>query len=220
MRSYCDDLQGFVRHEEQMELKLKTKTFKNPEAKNSFMHKKGFEVGISFFVTLVIALIVFGFAMSFAFKFFGKAKQYQKQLDQNTRAQLEALIINSAERVAVYPTQVELHGGETEIIGIGVLNILEPPPPERIFVIKVNCSKFIYTDGNAADDTIRDEECEKIKIVYLPDITLKTNANQIMSISIRNTGALRGTFILDAKVTTAGLTQVYGGIQKIYLKSL
>ena len=182
------------------------------------MRKKGFEVGINFFVTLIIALVVFGFAMSFAFRFFGKAKEYQAQLDQNTRAQLESLIINSGDRVAAYPTQVELHGGETQIIGIGILNILGVP---KTFNVNVSCTKLIYTDGTAETNpaTIA-EECAKIKIVYLPTHELKNNANEIFSVSIRNTGALRGTYILDAKVTYSGGAEAYGGIQKIYLKSI
>jgi len=186
------------------------------------MSKKGFEVGISFFVTLVIALVIFGFAMSFAFRFFGKAKEYQRELDQNTRAQLESLIINSGDRVAVYPTQTELHSGETEVAGLGILNVLNTAT-ENTFTLEVNCTKLIYNDGTAAGPDETETECAKIKLVYLSEYIIKNNDNIITSIAIKNTGAVLGTYIIDARVTTPdaeGVTQVYGGVQKIYLKSI
>lgn len=198
---------------------LNQKHLKIKAYKHLFMKKKGIEVGINFFIGLIIALVVFGFAMSFAFKFFGKAREYQRELDQNTKAQIESLIINSGDRVVAYPTQVELHSGQSEIIGLGILNILGKT---ETFNIITNCTKLIYADGTTANEEQTQEECSKIKIVHVKSVELKNNVNQITSITIKNEGAARGTYIIDIKVIPSTMPElgVYGGIQKVYLKSV
>jgi len=179
------------------------------------MNKKGIEIGITFLVTLIIALVVFGFAIAFAFKFFGKAKEYQSQVDQNTRSQIEGLIVNSGGRVAVYPTQISLHSGEDEIAGIGILNIRGS---DTNFTINVNCTEVVFGNGTSR---INPPECDNVKITYIKQYTIKNNNNEIVPVVIKNSGAVIGTYIIDARVTyQGGAGDVYGGVQKIYLKSI
>ncbi len=188
------------------------KRFKKKKQKKSGMKKKGIEVGINFFVILIISLVVFIFAMTFAFRFFGKAEEYKRQVDENTRREIENLVISQGNKVAVYPTQLELRRGESESIGIGILNT----GFERTFQINHSC-KYVGEEGTG-------NQCDDITVVYLQaGISLKPNEDEIQAVSIRNAGAYRGTYILsfDVKYPPAGQgTQTqYGDIQKVYVTS-
>ncbi|MBW3022833.1 hypothetical protein KY308_01905, partial [Candidatus Woesearchaeota archaeon] len=86
--------------------------------------------------------------------------------------------------------------------------------------------KLIYSDGIEAD--LRDPldpastpiQCDDLGLVYLKEFTIKSNDNEITPVSIKNNGAYRGTYIIDVKVTYLGSTAPYGGVQKVYVKSI
>ncbi len=179
------------------------------------MRKKGFEVGISFFVTLVISLAVFILSMSLAFNSFNKANQFQRDIDQNSRREIENLIINQGQKVAIYPSQAELYSGKSEIIGLGIFNNLDN---EKIFSLAVNCTKYIQPDGSAGGVG----NCSRIQILFTPkSVNIKANDNFIYGISVQNKAAARGQYIVNAVVTYPdGATAVqHGEIQKIYVIS-
>ena len=179
------------------------------------MKKKGFEVGVNFFVMLIISLAVFILSMSLAFNSFNKAAQFQKDIDQNTRREIENLIINQGQKAAIYPSQAELYSGKSEVIGLGIFNNLED---EKDFSLAVTCTKYIQPDGTEGGIG----NCSMIQILFTPpSVSIKANGNFIYGISIQNKAAARGQYIINAVVTYSdnGIARQHGEVQKIYIVS-
>lgn len=178
------------------------------------MKKKGMEISINFLVMIIISLVVFIFGMVFAFRFFGQAEDYKSKVDQDTRREIESLVIGQGGKVAAYPTQIQLNSGKNEIIGVGVASIGQEF--EKTFSLNISCVKYI-TNSEALGG---EGNCSKITILYTPtDISLTPNADYIYAIYIKNNNAPLGTYIINARVTAEGIGQ-YGEIQKIYVKSI
>jgi len=184
------------------------------------MRKKGIEIGINFLVVIIISLVVFITGLVFAFNFFGKAQTYQNQVDQNTRREIENTIINQGNRVAAYPTQIELFAGKDETIGLGVFSIGFTASTD--FTLDVSCDKFIKTDQSEGD-YLATSACPKIQILYAPKtVAINPNGDNVYAIYIKNTGAQQGTYIINGRVTykdSNNIDQQYGDVQKIYLRA-
>ena len=183
------------------------------------MKKKGVEISIRFLVTIIIALIVFIFALTFAFRFFGQAEDYQRKVEQSTRTEIERIMINQGHKVAAYPTQIELYSGDSETIGLGIFSINYDS--EKTFNLAVDCVKFINTSEREEDmSNTYGNTCGAIDILYTPaSVKIEPNEDHIYAIYIKNDGAWRGTYILNAVVTVDNEPGVYGNVQKIYIKS-
>jgi hypothetical protein len=177
------------------------------------MKKKGMEISINFLVMIVISLVIFIFAITFAFRFFGSAEKYRQQVDENTRKEIENIMINQGYKVAAYPTQIELYPGKDDIIGLGVFSVNFDS--NETFELNVSCTKYIKTDGTAGGDG----NCSKITILYTPKtVDIKPNSDYVYAVYIKNNAAQRGTYILNARVVAEG--SQYGDVQKIYVKSV
>ena len=182
------------------------------------MKKKGLEISINFLVMIIISLVIFIFALTFAFRFFGQAEEYQKKVDQNTRQQIQDLIINQGQRVAAYPTQTDLYPSKDEVIGLGVYSIGFNGP--KTFNLFVNCTKYIYANGSSAEPDIIQEQCSNSSwtVLYSPtSVDLKPEGDYVFTIYIKNKGAWRGTYIFNGVVTVDN--GIYGSVQKIYVNA-
>ncbi len=174
------------------------------------MNKRAIEVGINFIVILIIAIVVFGLGLNFAFKFFKKAEEFREEIDQRTRQEIESLIVGSGAKVAIYPTQLTLYGGQKATIGIGILNVLNE---EKTFILNVECSKRV------SDSTIEDCNKEKMRTAFFAEHPIKPNEHKITSALITNDGAPFGTYIMDIKVEYGSPPISYGDqVYKVYVK--
>jgi len=173
------------------------------------------EISINFLVMIIISLVIFIFGLIFAFRFFGQATSYQKQVDQNTRKEIENIIINQGNRVAAYPTTISLLPGKDDIVGLGIFSI--GFNDSAVFSMSANCVKYINTQDMEEDSTLPNT-CPKITILYTPpSVTIKPNSDFVYAIYIKNTGAWPGLYVINARVVTG--TQQYGDIQKIYVRT-
>jgi hypothetical protein len=173
------------------------------------MKKKGFELSINFLVALIITLVVFMFAVSFAYKFFGKSEELQAKIDQRTKAELQTLIASQGMKVAIYPTQIETTRGKTVTLGVGILNVVGS---ETEFDVTMACTKFI------SESNVIQQPCPQgIKSIIQPSIVIKNNKDGTVAGAIStNSSAPLGTYIFDITVKY-GNTE-YGGLQKVYVK--
>lgn len=183
------------------------------------MNKKGIEISVKFLISIILALVVFIFAMTFAFRFFGSAEDYRDKVEQSTRQEIESMMINQGQKVAAYPTQIELYPSKSENIGLGIFSVNRNDA--ETFKLNVSCAKYLDPSDVAldlSDPEIKQNTCDKIKILYVPhEIELQPNANHIFNIYVENNNAWRGTYVINGEVVVGG--QKYGSVQKIYLKA-
>jgi len=104
------------------------------------MEKRGaIGLSINVLVVVIISLVILGFGIYLLYQFIGGAEDIKQNLDQRTKLELERLLVNLGEGVALPLHQATVSRGETHVFGIGVLNIggvgdkfhLEITPPEK-----------------------------------------------------------------------------------------
>jgi len=180
------------------------------------MRKKGLEISINFLVMIIISLVIFIFALMFAFRFFGQAEQYQKKIEQSTRQELENLIINQGYKVAAYPTQLELHSGKDAVVGVGIFSVGFEGDKE--FLVNISCAAYINMSERLEPPHDDPKKCGALTVFYSPpSIKIGPNKDYIYSVYIKNNGAWRGTYVINAEVKVEGAR--YGDVQKIYVRA-
>jgi hypothetical protein len=98
------------------------------------LNKKAFEVSINFIVVLIISLLVFVFGLYITNKFFGQAEAVKRDIDLETRQQIEKLL-DDGSRVAIPLNRRTIRRGHSDTFGMGILNVLGGSP--TIFTVKV-----------------------------------------------------------------------------------
>ncbi|MFH1317117.1 MAG: hypothetical protein ABII01_06360, partial [Candidatus Woesearchaeota archaeon] len=109
------------------------------------MKKKGIELSVNFMVTLIIIIIIFGLSIVIVRKFFLEAYRIQDELDKKTLERINTLL-NRGEVVVVWERQATIPVKESEIFGIGVLNLGNDG--EDIFHLNIRAQKGYNEDGN------------------------------------------------------------------------
>ena len=159
------------------------------------LKKRGFELSVSFLVMLILTLAVFGMGIYLVNKFFGSTKEMQANLDQQTSAQLEALM-DDGSKVAVPINKKEVKLGEQTVFGVGVLNTLGT---EKEFNISVTYSTGLNKNNEKID--LDEAEWSKWMLYEEEPFTLKNNEKKKLPILIRIPGkAAAGRYVFDIEV--------------------
>ena len=86
--------------------------------------KKGLELSINFFVTLIIIIVIFSGSLFFIRNFFRAATQIGEQIDRDTEAQIRALFSGGGV-IALPFNKHTIKRGKEEVYWLGILNIDE-----------------------------------------------------------------------------------------------
>ena len=159
------------------------------------------------------------------YQFIKGAEGTKAVLDSKTNAELERLLVDQGQMVALPLQRVELNGGESHLFGIGILNI---GGVGSLFKITAELSQA--TDEFEKDMELGDAEKQQITQRWLlydtSELLLEENENRKESISVTvPKDALKGEYIFNVKVwytspAPAGGVQdsQYGNTQKFYVK--
>ena len=86
--------------------------------------KKGdISLSMNFLVVIIISIVVLGMGLTLLYKLFSTAEEQKAQLDAKTEDELRRLLIDQGKQVALPFNTVSLHGKESYIFGLGILNI-------------------------------------------------------------------------------------------------
>ena len=88
------------------------------------MQKKG-AIGLSMnvIVVIIISLVILGMGVTMLYSFIGGASDIKTKLDARTDAELERLLVNQGQMVALPLHVADIERGDLHIFGIGILNI-------------------------------------------------------------------------------------------------
>lgn len=114
------------------------------------MNKRGFEISISTIVWLIITLVIFSGSIYFIKEFFLKATGFEKQIDSDTRKQIENLI-RDGKTVAIPINKKTVNRGTGTTYWLGVQNILSKETPFSIAVEFDKAYDFREREIQAAD---------------------------------------------------------------------
>ncbi len=87
--------------------------------------RKGMELPISMIVILILSILVFTFGITMVFKFFKGATEASAQIDKATQDQINAILREGNELVAVPKSLATARTGQDATFAIGIRNIEE-----------------------------------------------------------------------------------------------
>ncbi len=176
------------------------------------MNKKAaVSLPINLMVVLIISLVILGLGVVLLYKFIGEAEKVKADLDQKTSEELERLLVDQGQMVALPLHVTYLNPGEDHIFGIGILNI----NPADTFIIEVGLSSAADSQGNSILET----QAKTSEWLLYPTnpITIKENEHvkEGILVSVPKT-AEKGQYIFNVIIRDADGNQ-YGNTQKFYV---
>ena len=176
--------------------------------------KAAIGLSINTLVVVIISLVILGSGITMLYKFIGGAEDIKGQLDSKTNEELERLLVNQGERVALPLNSVTIPKDEGHVFGIGILNIAE----KADFTVVVGLSKFINANGEIVEiNPSKETEILEWLLYNSEPITLGENEHykESIMVNVPNT-ATEGQYIFKAQIMMNEV-ESYGNIQKFYV---
>jgi len=179
------------------------------------MSKKGaIELSMSTLVIVIISLVVLGLGVKLLYSFVSSGEQLKGQLDEQTEAELQRLLVDQGKQVALPLHQATLAGGESHVFGIGILNI---GGVGDSFKLQVDLSQMI--DPQQVPITTSNSQRQYILswLIYNnEDMVIKESEHRSEPILVNiPNDAAKGIYIFDAKILAQN--NLYGNVQKFYV---
>jgi len=167
--------------------------------------KKGLQLSATFLVLLVIIITIFIGSLYFLKQFFTGAEQLKAEIDQSTRAEIEAMLREPGSKVAIPINKATLKRGQSNIFGLGIRNVGAP----KTFHVTIQ-SGGAYKD-NQPIDLLSTLHVENNWLLYdAGPYPLTANAYEAVPIALRvgnemNPGFAteKGTYVFNVCVWTA-----------------
>jgi len=183
------------------------------------MNKKA-AIGLSIntLVVIIISLVILAGGISLLYKFIGGADDLKSQLDEQTKAELERLLVNQGKQVALPLHVADVYSGEQHVFGLGILNIGGEDIGNQ-FSIMVGLSKATDGQNNEITLSVKDD-AEQWYLFEKETMIIEEGEHRKESIhvSVPN-DALKGQYIFNVKVlhTPGDEDAQYGNTQKFYV---
>ncbi len=87
------------------------------------MDRKGLELSMTIIVTIIISIIIFIGGISMVWKFFASAEEIKGGIEKQTQNQIEALLRQGTEIVAIPINTKQVQTGREATFGLGIRNI-------------------------------------------------------------------------------------------------
>ncbi len=166
------------------------------------MNKRGFELSVNFIVTLILAIVVLSFGIYFVRLIYEGSTEMKMVLDQQTEMELERLM-DSGEKITLYPGRRTVDNGKMASFGLGVLNVVGGT---ETFKVKI-------TSGMAGSDITWVQTSEGPNEFPL---NIANNAKKKILIGITPTSG-SGTYVFNVDVEKSDGTP-YDFTHKIYVE--
>ncbi|PIN74369.1 hypothetical protein COV20_00400 [Candidatus Woesearchaeota archaeon CG10_big_fil_rev_8_21_14_0_10_45_16] len=176
------------------------------------MNKKGaIGFSVNLLVTIIISLVILGAGITLLYQFIGGAEDIQTGLDERSEQELERLLTNQGQQVAISLHTTTIERGQSHVFGIGILNIGEA----RDFTVTIEPPQQVIVNNQA--QPLAEPDKTLTWLLYDPGpFHLSQNENTKEAILIKpDTAAITGQYIFTVRVF-AGEDQ-YGNVQKIYV---
>lgn len=172
--------------------------------KGVVLMKKAIELSLNFLVTIVIAVVIFGFGIKFIYDLSSDVKEMESLTIDDLDGRIGQLACGAADKVCIGTTKKTIQKGKFDVFGIRIINILD----EQDFNIEI-------TPANPSGYTKDDVPIltNNIKLKYRNSISIKKNEEENIGIGIEVPKDTKsGTYIFDVKVLP------YDEINKIYVE--
>ncbi|MFP4112170.1 MAG: hypothetical protein ACLFPQ_01210 [Candidatus Woesearchaeota archaeon] len=159
------------------------------------------ELSVNFLVMLIISIVVFGFGIYFLTQTGAGLSKASEEISREAETQIEALL-DSGEQIIIYPEELEIKKGQTDVFGVGILNTVRMSKTE--FIIGVWPNAYINLRGETFDCT--QGECPAVLEEWtygtdFPVETLEPNENVKINVPVQVKGDISpGVYIFDVLI--------------------
>lgn len=176
------------------------------------MNKKAaLELPVNMLVVVIISIIILVSGITLMYKFIGGAEDFKKGIDAKTDAELERLLVDQGQKVALPLYTATVERGGNHVFGIGILNIGEETSQFRV---QVELSKVVNAQEQDITASVDKAAVEKWLLYDFDLFSLQQNEHHKQAISVNvDDAALPAQYIFNAKVILASGEQ-YGNTQK------
>ena len=174
--------------------------------------KKGIELSLNFLVTIIIALVILGFGIRFAYNLGSEATQMSDLTTEQLDKKIAELLCDSSEMVCIGVDKKTIQKGKYDVFGIKIVNIQDG----RNFMLSV--TPVGYTKNN---EPITDVGLDKIQLKHNENFFIERNGQKEIGLGVEVAkNANSGTYILDVvmKTESNGVLVQYAGLHKIYVE--
>jgi hypothetical protein len=162
-----------------------------------FNKKAAIGLAINTIVIVIISIVILGAGITLMRNMIGGADDIKAQLDQQTEAELERLLIDQGKKVALPLHTTTIEAGESHVFGLGILNIDESVYGNA-FEIEVSYSSSFNEDG---DDPPATYDPLSWVLYDTEKLTVTENEHHSEAILVNPLeDTPKGTYIFDVKV--------------------
>ena len=108
------------------------------------MKKGAIGLSINTLVIIIISIVILSGGVGLLYKFVGGSEEIKEQLDARTSAELERLLVNQGQRVALPLHKAVVPRGESHVFGLGIMNIGEG----EVFRVEITTATKVDLEGN------------------------------------------------------------------------
>lgn len=188
------------------------------------------ELSVNMIVITVLSLIVLGIGFYLVTSLFSTATEYKGTLDEQTEQNILTALKKPGELISLPITQYSIERGETDVIGVGLLNNIDTTLSQT-FYISVTCTEALAEDetelcnanGGSPCNTEATGYCTTWPTLGDEQRTINNRDAKVVSIFFAvPDDAPSGTFGYNLKICTgktcgsSGSTQ-YGPTKKFYV---
>ena len=162
-----------------------------------YQKKAALDLSVSFMVKLILAITVFSFGLVIMRNIFSTAGsgELTRNIDAEVEQQIMALM-DSGEKIIVFPEEIETSRNRVAVFGLGVVNILGYPTDTE-FTVFVQCFRFIDRSDQVNDCP---EGSESWTFSENPPMTIANHEEGTTAIPVLPSNAELGTYIYNVKV--------------------
>lgn len=112
------------------------------------------EFSANVIMILIISSVILGLGLMLFFNLKGQAEKYTDTIEQQTAEQLQALMLNDNSRVAIYPNDLTIQAGKSQMTTVGVTNSLDSAQQFR--TVNVNFwNVYYYETPESAGEAVQ-----------------------------------------------------------------
>ncbi|MEK6969838.1 MAG: hypothetical protein AABW48_05410 [Nanoarchaeota archaeon] len=179
------------------------------------MNKNGaLDLSINMLIIVIISIVILSSGIVLMYQFISGAEEIKTSLDQKTNEELERLLVNQGERVALPLHIADVSRGDTHIFGLGILNTLGI---NQEFLITIELRRVSDETEHEITDKINKAEVQEWLLYNSQPIFIAegNNVKEPILVSVPK-NVVTGQYIFIAKVRTA-LGNDYGNPQQFYV---
>jgi hypothetical protein len=172
--------------------------------------KAALSLPVNMLVMIILSIVIFSAGIALLYQFVDISVDTKEELDQKTKDQIQNLLINQGQAVALPFNKASLEVGQDHLFGVGIHNLHD----QASFVIETKLFRYTNSQGQVQTSPEIIEETSSWMLYSGDEIKIEKNKSHIENIYLSlPDNAPKGKYIFNVIVTSD--EKQYGNTQMI-----